>query len=93
MPAPQALKKPVRLEFKNGGAWKYLGTFDADDETTCGLVLDSAETLVKTLHGDKPPKRCATLRVSIDTPGDGTASVLMRWDIESGWRDLQGNPC
>ena len=101
MPAQQKPKavesnpaKPVRLELNNSGAWKVLGTFDAADETTCGLVLDSAETLLKALHGNKPAKRCPTLRVSMDTSGDTTDTVLMRWDIERGWRDPRtGEPC
>lgn len=93
MPAQQA-NKLVRLEINNSGSWKYLGTFDTADETTSGLVLDSAENLIKALHGDTPAKRCPTLRVSTDTPGDTTHTVVMRWDIESGWRDPRtGEPC
>lgn len=83
------MKKPVRLEFNNSGAWKVLGRFDADDQEQASLVLDAAEDLVKTLHNSENPKGCPTLRVSM---ADGLGAVLMRWDIERGWRDSARNP-
>lgn len=84
------MKKPVRLEFNNSGAWKVLGRFDADDEDQASLVMDAAEDLVKTLHNGGETRRCPTLRVSID---DAMGAVLLRWDIENGWRDaLTGEP-
>lgn len=78
--------KPVRLELNNSGAWKLLGTFDAADDEQTSLVLDAAEDLIKTLHNNEDPKRCPTLRVSID---DALGQVLLRWDIERGWRDAK----
>jgi hypothetical protein len=78
------MKKPVRLEFNNSGAWKVLGRFDAADEDQASLVLDAAEDLVKTLHNSEDPRRCPTLRVSMD---DGLGAVLLRWDLVGGWRD------
>lgn len=84
------MKKPVRIELNNSGAWKLLGRFDAADDDQTSLVLDAAETLVQTLNNGEPAKRCPTLRVSMD---DALASVLMRWDLESGWRDAHtGEP-
>ncbi|MEY2689190.1 MAG: hypothetical protein RL375_3388 [Pseudomonadota bacterium] len=84
------MRKPVRLELNNSGAWKVLGRFDAADEEQTSLVLDAAEDLVKTLHNSEDPKRCPTLRVSID---DALQQVLLRWDIERGWRDaVTGEP-
>lgn len=76
------MKKPVRLELNNTGSWKVLGHFDAADDEQTALVLDAAEALVKTLHNSEDPKGCATLRVSIDA-----ITVLLRWDLERGWRD------
>ena len=85
-----SLKKPVRLEFNNSGAWKVLGRFDADDEDQASLVLDAAEDLVKTLHNSEDPKRCPTLRVSHD---DCLCEVILRWDLARGWRDAKtGEP-
>lgn len=78
--------KPVRLEFNNSGAWKVLGRFDAADDEQTSLVLDAAEDLIKTLHNSEDPKRCPTLRVSID---DWLGSVLLRWCIERGWTDAK----
>ena len=88
------MKKPIRLELNNSGAWKVLGRFDAADDEHCSLVLDAAEELVKTLHNSEDPKRCPTLRVSFDDAGrDSLGSVLLRWDIEGGWRDaVTGEP-
>lgn len=84
------MTKPVRLELNNSGAWKILGRFDAADDEQTALVLDAAETLVKTLHNSEDPKRCPTLRVSID---DSLGSVLLRWQLELGWRDARtGEP-
>jgi len=84
------LKKPVRLELNNSGAWKVLGRFDAADDEQSALVLDAAETLVQTLHNNEDPKRCPTLRVSID---DNLQEVLLRWDLTRGWRDAKtGEP-
>lgn len=85
------MNKPVKLELNNSGAWKRLGGFDADDEDQAALVMDAAEELIKTLHNSEDPKRCPTLRICIDDP---LGSVLMRWDIERGWRDARtGEPC
>lgn len=87
------IQKPVRLELNNSGAWKVLGRFDAADDEQTSLVLDAAETLVQTLHNSEDPKRCPTLRVSIDTPGDSTTTVLLHWRLDTGWRDaLTGEP-
>ena len=84
------MKKPVRLEFNNSGAWKVLGRFDADDEEHTSLVLDAAEELVKTLHNCEDPRRCPTLRVSYD---DGLGEVILRWDLVNGWRNARtGEP-
>ena len=79
-----AYAKPVRLELNNSGAWKLLGRFDAADDDQVDLVLDAAEDLVKTLHNSEDPKGCPSLRVSMD---DHLQQVLMRWDLERGWRD------
>lgn len=85
------MKKPVRLELNNSGSWKVLGRFDAADEDQSALVLDAAEELIKTLHNSDDPKRCPTLRVSMD---DRLQQVLMRWDLLGGWRDaMTGEPC
>lgn len=88
------LAKPVKLEFNNSGSWKCLGTFDAADDITAGLVLDHAEKLVQALHGgDAGTGRCPTMRVATPTPGDSTTSVLMHWAIDTGWRDaVTGDP-
>lgn len=83
-------KKPVRLELNNSGAWKVLGRFDAADDEQSSLVLDAAEDLIKTLHNSEDPKRCPTMRVSMD---DGLGSVLLRWALLEGWRDARtGEP-
>lgn len=83
-------KKPVRLELNNSGSWKVLGRFDAADDDQSALVFDAAEELIKTLHNSEDPKRCPTMRVSMD---DGLGAVLMRWDLEGGWRDAKtGEP-
>ena len=79
------MKKPVRLELNNSGAWKLLGHWDAADDEQTALVLDAAEDLIRTLHNSEDPKRCPTLRVSID---DGLGQVLMRWSLVEGWRDV-----
>jgi len=85
-----AMAKPVRIELNNSGAWKVLGRFDAADEDQTALVLDAAEDLIKTLNNGGPAKRCPTLRVSTD---DGLGAVLLRWDLEGGWRDpVTGDP-
>jgi hypothetical protein len=85
------MKKPVRLELNNSGSWKVLGRFDAADDEQSALVLDAAEELVKTLHNSEDPRRCPTMRVSMDE-GLG-APVLMRWEIERGWFDaVTGEP-
>ncbi len=81
-----AHRKPVRLELNNSGAWKVLGRFDADDDFQASLVLDAAEELFTTLHNSEDPKHCPTLRVSID---DALQTVLLRWDITRGWRDVE----
>jgi hypothetical protein len=84
------IKKPVRLELNNSGAWKVLGRFDAADDEQTSLVLDAAEDLVKTLHNSEDPRRCPTLRVSVD---DAQQQVLLRWSLEGGWRDaVTGEP-
>ena len=80
------MRKPVRLEMNNSGSWKVLGRFDAADDEQTALVLDAAEELVKTLHNSEDPKRCPTLRVSIDDP---LGAVLLRWDLAAGWRDAK----
>lgn len=80
------LRKPVRLELNNSGSWKVLGRFDAADDEQTSLVLDAAEDLIKTLHNSEDPKRCPTLRVSID---DALGAVLLRWQLERGWYDAK----
>lgn len=85
--------KPVRLELNNSGSWKVLGRFDADDDEQASLVMDAAQTLVQTLHNSEDPKGCPTLRVSMAHPADSVDLVLVRWDIERGWRDaITGQP-
>jgi hypothetical protein len=82
--------KPVRLELNNSGAWKVLGRFDAADAEQTSLVMDAAEELIRTLHNSECPRRCPTLRVTID---DSLATVLTRWSIAEGWRDAKtGDP-
>lgn len=83
----RTLAKPVRLELNNSGSWKVLGRFDAADDAQTSLVLDAAEDLIKTLHNSEDPKRCPTLRVSLDSSVDTTCLVLLRWDLLGGWRD------
>ena len=78
------MQKPVSLDLNNSGAWKHLGRFDAADDEQTALVLDAAETLVKTLHNSENPKGCPTLRVSI---ADSLQEVLYRWDIKHGWHE------
>ena len=86
--ARTTMAKPVRLELNNSGSWKVLGCFDAADDEQTSLVLDAAEDLVKTLHNSEDPKRCPTLRVSIDS-----ITVLLRWQLALGWRDARtGEP-
>jgi hypothetical protein len=46
--------------------------------------MDAAEDLVKTLHNSEDPKRCPTMRISID---DSLGEVLMRWELTRGWFD------
>jgi hypothetical protein len=83
------MKKPVRLEFNNSGAWKVLGRFDAADEVAADHVLDAADSLFWGLNEGRR-RRASTLRVSTD---DGLGIVLMRWDIESRWHDAKtGEP-
>lgn len=87
------MKKPVRLELNNSGAWKILGRFDAADDEQTSLVLDAAEELIKTLHNSESPKGCPTLRVSVDHPEDSIDVVLMRWALDRGWYDARtGEP-
>ncbi len=82
--------KRVKLELNNSGSWKRLGAFDAADEDQAALVMDAAEDLVKTLHNSEDPKRCPTLRVTID---DAFCEVLLRWRLDLGWRDAKtGEP-
>jgi hypothetical protein len=52
--------------------------------------MDAAEELIRTLHNSECPRRCPTLRVTID---DSLATVLTRWSIAEGWRDAKtGEP-
>lgn len=84
------MKKPVRLELNNSGAWKVLGRFDADDAEQTTLVMDAAEELIKTLHNSECQRRCPTLRITID---DSLTTVLMRWSIAEGWLNVHtGEP-
>lgn len=81
------MKKPCRLEVNNSGAWKVIGRFDADDEEHTAMVLDAAETLIKTLNNGAPVRQCASLRVSKD---DGLGDVLVRWTADRGcWYDAR----
>jgi len=83
--------KPCRLELNNSGSWKVIGRFDAADEEHTGMVMDAAESLIKVLNNGAPPKRCASLRVSMD---DGLGQVLLYWTAERGlWFDARaGEP-
>lgn len=83
------MKKPVRLELNNSGSWKMLGRFDAADDDQAALVMDAAETLIKTLHNSEDPRRCPTLRISMDEPCDTTCLVLARWELQRGWYDAK----
>lgn len=82
------MKKPVRLEINNSGAWKLLGTFEGDDGDTWELVFEHASALFATLglgnarHPDRP-----VMRVSKDDQSDTTSMVLAEWTSEGGWRD------
>lgn len=80
------MKKPVRLEINNSGAWKIIGRFDAADDAQADDILNSAHELASALNDvtSASPKRL-TLRVSMaEAPHD----VLMYWEsIETGWRD------
>lgn len=79
------MKKPVRLEINNSGAWKVLGRFDASDDDLTDDILNDAERLAQSLveAGNR-----LTLRVSC---ADAPHSVLMHWnDPETGWRDARG---
>ena len=76
--------KPVKLELNNSGSWKRLGVFDAADDDQAALVMEAAEDLVKTLHNSEDPKRCPTMRISVD---DSLGDVLMRWELTRGWYD------
>lgn len=79
------MKKPVRLEINNSGAWKMLGRFDAADDFGADIVLNAAEQLAQALveSGNR-----LTLRVSMAEPPH---SELMHWnDPETGWRDARG---
>ena len=82
------MKKPVRLEINNSGAWKLLGRFDAADDEASDDLLNDAERLAQSLSecGNR-----LTLRVSC---ADAPHLVLMHWnDAESGWRDARtGEP-
>ena len=85
--------KPVKLELNNSGSWKRLGGFDAADDDQAALVMDAAEALIKTLHNSEDPKRCPTLRISMDHPTDTVDVVLMRWELTRGWYDARtGEP-
>jgi hypothetical protein len=81
--------KPVKLELNNSGSWKRLGSFDAADDEQTALVLDAAEDLIRTLHNSEDPKRCPTLRVSMDHPTDTVDVVLLRWELTRGWFDAR----
>lgn len=76
--------KPVKLELNNSGSWKRLGAFDAADDDQAALVREAAEDLVKTLHNSEDPKRCPTMRISVD---DSLGDVLLRWELTRGWYD------
>ena len=76
------VKKPVRLELNNSGSWKVLGRFDAADDCTAEIVMNTSEQLIKTLNNGEP--KCSTLRISVD---DGMGAVLTRWSLETGWID------
>ena len=79
------MKKALRLEINNSGAWKVLGRFDTDDEFVANNVLVAASQLAQALvaGGNR-----LTLRVS---SGDGPYVALMHWsDQYSGWRNALG---
>ena len=79
------MKKPLRLEINNSGAWKVLGRFDTDDEFVANNVLVAAAQMAQALvaGGNR-----LTLRVSC---ADAPHVVLMHWsDQYSGWRDAPG---
>ena len=44
--AHYTIKKPVRLELNNAGAWKVVLTFDADDKDTECEVRDTVHRML-----------------------------------------------
>ena len=78
------IKKPVRLEFNNSGSWETWCRFDAADDEQASQVMATAVDLVKTKHNSEDPKRCPTLRISMD---DGLGAVITRWALDTGWTD------
>jgi hypothetical protein len=79
------MKKPVRLEINNSGAWKVLGKFDAADDFQADDILNAAERLASVLaeSGNR-----LTMRVSMAQPPH---APVMHWtDAEAGWRDAKG---
>ena len=81
------MKKPVRLEINNTGAWKVIGRFDACDDDAADDVLNAAEQLARTLLAAGAR---LTMRVSM---AEAPHEALMHWtDAETGWRDAQGEP-
>jgi hypothetical protein len=81
------MKKPVRLEINNSGAWKVIGRFDACDDEAADDVLNAAEHLASALISAGAR---LSMRVSMAEPPH---DALMRWtDAETGWRDAQGEP-
>lgn len=85
------MKKPVRLEINNSGAWKVIGRFDAANEDAADAVLNAAGDLAAALNDPASGRTgLVTLRVSMaEAPHD----VLMYWEsMETGWRDRTGAP-
>jgi hypothetical protein len=83
------MKKPVRLEINNTGAWKVIGRFDAADDAAVDDILNSANNLAADLSGSNGHPQF-TMRVSM---GKAPHEVLMRWESnESGWREMDGAP-
>ena len=81
------MKKPVRLEINNSGAWKVLGKFDAADEFQADDILNSAERLAGLLVD---ADNRLSLRISMAEPPH---APIMHWkDAETGWRDAKGEP-
>ena len=74
------IKKPVRLEMNNAGAWKVVLTFDADDKDTECEVRDTVHrmgSLSARLGGRQAWRLYAPV----------IRMALSYWTVEHGWKD------